>query len=120
MGAVEAGIRPAQRAVVIVAPDEDVVREIEACRSGKLGFDADPDALEPAVLDGEPFGARDIPTPAQNATSVLRNVMPSKMWYAEPITSNNLNAPSPSKTTSPSPADLITIGLSAVPFAVSK
>jgi hypothetical protein len=42
------------------------------------------------------------------------------MWYDEPITSNNRNAPSPSKTTSPSPADLITIGLSGVPFAVSK
>ena len=60
MRAIDAGARPAERAVVIVAADENVVRDIEARRSRKLGVDADPHALEPAVPDREPRGARDV------------------------------------------------------------
>ena len=48
-------------------------------------------------LTVSPFAPATSFTPAQNATSVLRIVSPSKMLYSEPITSKSRNAPSPSK-----------------------
>ena len=53
-------------------------------------------------------------------TSVLRKVSPSKMWCCEAVTSNSAWLPAPSKITSPSPADLMVIGFSFVPFKVSE
>ena len=52
------------------------------------------------------------------ATSVLRKVRPSKMWWAVAMTSKSLWLPAPSKIASPSPAALMVIGFSAVPFRV--
>ena len=47
---------------------------------------------------------------------MLRKVSPSKMWWWVAMTSKSLWLPAPSKIASPSPAALMVMGFSAVPF----
>ena len=50
---------------------------------------------------------------------MLRKVSPSKMWCCVAMTSKSLWLPAPSKIASPSPAPLMVMGFSAVPFSES-
>jgi hypothetical protein len=56
--------------------------------------------------------------PARMPISALRKVIPSKYVWSAARTSKSAKLPLPSKTTSPSPAATIAMGMSAVPSAV--
>jgi len=81
--------------------------EMRKSRESALSFHTPLLRLETAVANGESDRAITSFSPAKKATSVLRKVNPSKMWWWVAITSNSLWLPAPSKIASPSPAALM-------------
>ena len=69
---------PALQLIRIMTPDEYVIGNIEILRTRPVVLHAAADILQPAMLQRETAGSRDIFIPSRNATLVFRTVMPSK------------------------------------------
>ena len=96
----------------IVAPDKNVVGNVEITRPAPVGEDAAADIFQLGVFESETDGAQDALMAEEEGDVGISDGDPFDVVIVGSSWSNKTAFPPPSKTTSPSPAALITIGFS--------